>query len=177
MPGCVRCTPGPRPPQRCGRAGVAGWWLFPAAPVRRSLPAGVVGRPCGDRVSFSHRRVRWGLSTGGCVGGDSGGTGWHPAVPIGIGRGGMRRITTSRERLREAVGLPAVLDAAFCAFEDMLAAIEGLADPGDGMFIPLVMAAAATADGRDAIGFAPSLPPRRLHPAAVTEGPEPAESV
>jgi len=89
----------------------------------------------------------------------------------------MRRITTSRERLREAVGLPAVLDAAFCAFEDMLATIEGLADPGDGMFIPLVMAAASTADGRDAIGFAPSLPPRRLHPAAALEVPDPAETV
>lgn len=89
----------------------------------------------------------------------------------------MRRITTSRERLREAVGLPAVLDAAFCAFEDMLAAIEGLADPGDGMFIPLVMAAASTADGRDAIGFAPSLPPRRLHPAAAPDVPDPAETV
>jgi len=89
----------------------------------------------------------------------------------------MRRITRSGERLREAVGLPAVLDAAFCAFEDMLAAIEGVADPGDGMFIPLVMAAASTADGRDAIGFAPSLPPRRLHPAAALEVPDPAETV
>jgi hypothetical protein len=89
----------------------------------------------------------------------------------------MRRITTSRERLRGAVGLSAVLDAAFCAFEDMLAAIEGLADPGDGMFIPLVMAAASTADGRDAIGFAPSLPLRRLHPAAAPEVPDPAPEV
>src|SRR6266702_1670632 len=69
MPGCVPCTPGPRPPPRRGPAGVAGWWLYPASPVRRSLTPGVDGRPCGDRVSVSHRRVRGGgLSTGACVG-------------------------------------------------------------------------------------------------------------
>src|SRR6266702_4432143 len=49
MPGCVPCTPGPRLPQRCGRAGVAGWWLFPAAPrgplrAGPPRPGGVPGR-------------------------------------------------------------------------------------------------------------------------------------
>ena len=41
------------------------------------------------------------------------------------------------------------------------------------MFIPLVMAAASAAEGRNAISFAPSLPPRRL-PAAPRRD-EPAE--
>jgi hypothetical protein len=37
------------------------------------------------------------------------------------------------------------------------------------MFIPLVIAAASAADGRNAIAFAPSLPPHRLHPPPARE--------
>ena len=71
---------------------------------------------------------------------------------------------TARDRVEQADNLAALLDVAHDAFEDMLLVIRVHEDPEDGMFIPLVMAAASAADGRDAIAFAPSLPPRRLHP-------------
>jgi hypothetical protein len=77
----------------------------------------------------------------------------------------MTPMNSARARLQEARGLAAVLDAAYESFEGMLAAIREGEDPGDGMFIPLVMAAAPVADGRDAIADAPSLPPRRLDAA------------
>ena len=78
---------------------------------------------------------------------------------------------TARDRVEQADNLVALLDAAHDAFEDMLSVIRIHEDPEDGMFIPLVMAAASAADGRDAIAFAPSLPPRRLHPAIAGEQP------
>lgn len=84
----------------------------------------------------------------------------------------MSRIITARKRLLQAEGLATLLDAAYCAFEDMLSIIRDHEDPADGMFIPLVMAAAAAADGRDAIAFAPSLPPRRLHTSVPGEEPD-----
>jgi hypothetical protein len=37
------------------------------------------------------------------------------------------------------------------------------------LFFPLVMAAASAAEARNAIMFAPSLPPRRLHPTSSAE--------
>ena len=70
----------------------------------------------------------------------------------------LRRYVIALSRLRSR----GVLDAAHDAFEDMLSVIRAFEDPEDGMFIPLVMAAASAADGRDAIAFAPSLPPRRF---------------
>jgi hypothetical protein len=85
----------------------------------------------------------------------------------------MTRIATARNRVEQADSLIAVLDAAHDAFEDMLSVTRVHEDPEDGMFIPLVMAAASAADGRDAIAFAPSLPPRRIHPA--TAGKQPHE--
>ena len=78
---------------------------------------------------------------------------------------------TARDRVEQADSLAALLDAAHDAFEDMLLVIRAHEDPEDGMFIPLVMAAASAADGRDAIAFAPSLPPHRLHPATAGERP------
>src|SRR5215813_3839609 len=80
-------------------------------------------------------------------------------------RADMTRIATAHDRVEQADDLAAMLNAAHSAFEDMLSVIRALEDPGHGMFIPLVMAAASAADGRDAIAFAPSLPPRRLHTA------------
>jgi len=74
---------------------------------------------------------------------------------------------TARDRVEQADNLAALLDAAHDAFEAMLSVIRAHEDPEDGTFIPLVMAAASAADGRDAIAFAPSLPPRRLHPATA----------
>ena len=81
----------------------------------------------------------------------------------------MTRLATARGHLAQAEGLTATLDAAHDAFEDMLAVIRAHEDPDDGLFIPLVMAAASAADGRNTLAFAPSLPPHRLHPPAAGE--------
>jgi hypothetical protein len=64
------------------------------------------------------------------------------------------------ERLERATALTAVLDAAYDAFEQMLLAIRVHEDPASGLFAAFVMTAASAADGRDAVAFAPSLPPR-----------------
>lgn len=66
-------------------------------------------------------------------------------------------------RLRDANDLPTILDAAYNAFEEMLAVIRAHEDPAGGMFTALVMAAGSAADGRGAILLSPSLPPHRLH--------------
>ncbi len=89
----------------------------------------------------------------------------------------MNRIIRAHDNLREAGGLPAVLDAAYNAFEDMLPVIRAYDDPADGTFAAFVMSAASVADGRDAIAWAPSLPPRRLGgPPAPGEEPHPGTS-
>ncbi|MGO9082593.1 MAG: hypothetical protein ACLQDY_26800 [Streptosporangiaceae bacterium] len=66
-----------------------------------------------------------------------------------------------REQLEHAAGLPAILDAACDAFEGMLAGLRAGEDAADGWFAAFVLAAAEAADGRDALLFAPSLPPAR----------------
>jgi hypothetical protein len=71
----------------------------------------------------------------------------------------MDPIEAARARLDQAAGLPAVLDAAYQAFEKMLPAIEDQEDPAGGAFVAFVMAGAAAANGRDAVAAAPSLPP------------------
>jgi hypothetical protein len=75
------------------------------------------------------------------------------------------------ERLRSADGIETLLDAAHDAFAGLLSIIRAHEDPADGLFIPLVMAAASAAEGRNAITFARSLPPRRLHPATAADEP------
>jgi hypothetical protein len=71
----------------------------------------------------------------------------------------MTPIPRTQQRLHRAAGLPAILDAAYEAFEDVLLAIRAHEDPASGLFAAFMMAAASAADGRDAVGFAPSLPP------------------
>jgi hypothetical protein len=88
----------------------------------------------------------------------------------------VTRIRQLHERLQNAVGLAAMLDAAHDAFEGILSIIRAHEDPADGLFIPLVMAAASAAAGRNAIIFAPSLPPDSLHPAAKAEEPGDADA-
>jgi hypothetical protein len=84
----------------------------------------------------------------------------------------MTFLISARDRLEQAAGLAAVLDAAYAAFESMRLAFRVHEDPASGLFAAFVMAAAAAADGRDAIAFAPSMPPRRRHGAAETgQGP------
>ena len=74
----------------------------------------------------------------------------------------MTRITAAQHRVQQASGLAAVLDAAYEAFEAMLSAIDPVQDPASGLFAAFVMAAAAAANGRNAVALAPSLPG---HPA------------
>ena len=67
-------------------------------------------------------------------------------------------IYIAQQRLQEADGLDAVLDAAYAAFEGMLSVIHPVQDPASGLFAAFVMAAASAADGRNALALAPSLP-------------------
>jgi hypothetical protein len=72
------------------------------------------------------------------------------------------------ERLEQAVGLAAVLGAAYEAFEGMRREFRAREDPTTRWFGGFVMAAAAAADGRDAVAFAPSMPARQRRGAAGT---------
>ena len=83
----------------------------------------------------------------------------------------MDMITAARARLEHATGLPAILDAAYDAFEDMLPAIEAQQDPGSAAFTAFVMSGASAANGRDAIAAAPSLPPATHHVATTARTP------
>jgi hypothetical protein len=71
----------------------------------------------------------------------------------------MDLIAHATARLARADGLAAIIGAAYDAFEDMLPVIEQQQDPAGGAFTAFVMAAAYAASGRDALLFAPSLPP------------------
>lgn len=67
-------------------------------------------------------------------------------------------ITTATRRLENAATLPALLDAAFGTFEEILSGIHDYEDSGGEFFAAPLFAAVAAADGRDAVGFAPSMP-------------------
>ena len=75
---------------------------------------------------------------------------------------------TAQQRLQEADGLTALLDAAYAAFEAMVSVIHPVQDPASGLFAAFVMAAASAANGRNALALAPSLPGRPL--AATPNG-------
>jgi hypothetical protein len=70
----------------------------------------------------------------------------------------MDPINAARTRLEQAIGLPAVLDAAYDAFDQLLGAIEDQQHPSGGAFAAFVMSGTAAANGRDALAAAPSLP-------------------
>ncbi len=76
----------------------------------------------------------------------------------------MRRLTAAADRFRRARGLPSVLDAACDAFEEILAVIGRYEDASTSLDVAFLLAATQAANGRDAVLFAPSLPPRSLHP-------------
>jgi hypothetical protein len=89
----------------------------------------------------------------------------------------VNRIIIARNRLHEARGLPAVLDAAYDAFETIRSVLREHDNPAEAMFVSFVMSATAAANARDAIGFAPSLPPHRLVRAyAPGDNPQPEVS-
>jgi hypothetical protein len=69
------------------------------------------------------------------------------------------QIESGRARVEQAIGLSAVLDAAYDAFEQMLTAITIQQDRGGETFAAFVMSGTAVANGRDALAAAPSLPP------------------
>jgi hypothetical protein len=58
----------------------------------------------------------------------------------------MNRIISAQNRLREATGLPAVLDAAYDAFETIRSVLREHDDPADAMFVPFVMSATSAAN-------------------------------
>jgi len=76
----------------------------------------------------------------------------------------MTGLTAARDRLRQARGLPVVLDTACDAFEAILAFIGAREDTTGEPVAPLLLAATQAANGRDALLFAPSLPPHSRHP-------------
>jgi len=81
----------------------------------------------------------------------------------------MRHLATAAEHLGQARGLPAVLDAACDAFEAILQVIGDYEDATATVCVPFLLAATHAANGRDAVLFAPSLPPRARHPPRATQ--------
>lgn len=65
-------------------------------------------------------------------------------------------------RLRHATEFAELLDAAYDAFEEVLELIRAHDDPASELFVPMTMAGASAASGRDYVGTAPSLPPLPL---------------
>jgi hypothetical protein len=86
----------------------------------------------------------------------------------------MRLLTAAGDQLRRADGLPAALDAACDAFEDILAIIGAYeaTTTSTATAIVFLLAATQAANGRDAVLFAPSLPPRSLCPRPATGPPQ-----
>ena len=79
----------------------------------------------------------------------------------------MRSLTAAADRFRAAHGLPATLDAACDAFEQILTVIAGYERAtSTGLAITFLFAATQAANGRDAMLFAPSLPPTARHASA-----------
>ena len=70
----------------------------------------------------------------------------------------MTHTPSISQQLAGANALAEVLDAAYQAFDSMLLTIRLYQDSGGSFYAGLVMAAAAAADGLDAVTDAPSLP-------------------
>ena len=88
----------------------------------------------------------------------------------------MTSIAVVRGQLAAASDLPSVLDAAYAGFEYLLKVFRARQATVQGAFAAYVMSAGRAADGRDAVGFAPSLPcgipslpPRDASSAAVAD--------
>ncbi len=76
----------------------------------------------------------------------------------------MAGVSGIAEQVGAARSLPELLCAACEAFEVMLTVIREHDQPGGDYFVPMVMAGASAANGRDHVLFAPSLPPRMVSP-------------
>jgi hypothetical protein len=86
----------------------------------------------------------------------------------------MTRLKTAENRLHQARNVPAALDAACDAFEDILEVIGSYEETATCTETAIVFLLVATqaANGRDALLFAPSLPRRSLHPKPALGQPE-----
>ncbi|MHB1430823.1 MAG: hypothetical protein ACYCVZ_01725 [Streptosporangiaceae bacterium] len=85
----------------------------------------------------------------------------------------MSSIAIARERIERARDLPDLLDAAFDAFQAMLAAIGCWEEHADGAFGAFVFSGAAAANGRDWIAGAPSLPRKQGRPEWSSQASDP----
>jgi hypothetical protein len=74
----------------------------------------------------------------------------------------MSQLAAVRHRLTQARDLTALLAAGYEAFETLMSVIEEHEDPAGSSFTPFLLAGTCAANGRDAILFASSLPPRQL---------------
>ena len=70
----------------------------------------------------------------------------------------VQAIETMRARVDDADGLAAALTAGWDAFELIRVVALRRTERADGSFAAFMLASAAAANGRDVIGFAPSLP-------------------
>lgn len=98
------------------------------------------------------------LSTSGWLFGDITSCGGEAGGDADEGRLAVTHPLSVLQRVEEAGNLAEVLDVAYEAFETMLSVIDGYHDSRSPFYAGLVMAAAAAADGRDALVTAPSLP-------------------
>ena len=80
----------------------------------------------------------------------------------------VQAIDAMRARVDQADGLAGALAVGWDAFELIREAALLGADRAGGLFAAFVLASAAAANGRDVVGFAPSLPPGQ---AAATDDP------
>ena len=80
----------------------------------------------------------------------------------------------TQTRIRNAAGITDLLDAAYHAFEELLTLIRGFRDPSGPLYLPMVLAGASAANGRDWLGQAPSLP-RSPHRTATDPGRPPGQ--
>jgi hypothetical protein len=81
----------------------------------------------------------------------------------------MNQITAARARVEAAAGLAATLDAAYIAFETILAALRRHQERSGPGFPAFVLAAAAAGNGRDWIAEAATLPPASTSPGAADD--------
>jgi len=87
----------------------------------------------------------------------------------------MLAIDAMRARVEGAQTLPDILAVGWDAFELIRNAADLCADGDDGLFAAFMLAAAAAANGRDAVGVAPSLAPGRA--SGTTPGDQPSAPV
>jgi hypothetical protein len=83
----------------------------------------------------------------------------------------MRNTSELQARLDDAGGLTELLDVAYEAFAQILTLIREHDDPDSDVFVPMVLAAASAANGRDYVGSAPSLPSAPLPLTWAEEAP------